>query len=867
MYQSIFYSRTTKQCYLKDDLNGWSTFKYTPQVYRRINKYQEGALSILTGGYCIPISKNKRWDYNDPDILEKDINPELAILRDLYYNNDEDIPQNHSVVFLDIETVMGGALSVDYIKRAPMPLTSLALIDKTTQQKICFIIDGAIREEDKIQEINKDGKHIIPCDNEEDLIYKFLDKWAELDPTIVIGWNSQYFDIPYLYFRMCNVVGEKQAQRLSPHIGEVVVSTWNPTVNDVRIAGVNHLDYYLLHKKYIMKEEPSYKLNDIGIKYADLGKIEYEGNLNQLFKNDLNTFIEYNLRDVEILEALEDKLKFIELTILISHICNIPYEQIYYSTTLGEGAILKYLKRLNIVSPNKPITHNPSRKGKEETYAGGYLLEPEVGLYKDVIDLDFTSLYPSIIKSLNLGIETLVGRIFTTSNYEQELTLEHLKQKEPTEQIRIERLNKENYTLQSSYVEVKNLINIIEQNNYTISASGAIFDTKERSAASTVLEYWFYKREYYRELKKQAGKAKDWSKYKLYDLYQLAFKILQNAHYGTYAKNMFRYTDGFMICSSAITNCGQTLTKQTVKFVDNKLNKEQNTNKKYVIISDTDSAYIALNSILDVNLKGKERNNKILEIANNIQTDANLNLNTLCKSLFNIDSRFHYFQLKQEVIATSVLTTGKRRYGMYVTNKEGVEVEETVLMGLELMKSNMNKLFKEFGTNFIKQLLFDTPKSELDKSVVSFYQSLKTIDPRLLGKPTGVSYIDKFIKRKATTGEIFSELHLGAVANSKAAIRYNDLIKFKRLDKQYESIIEGDKIFIINLKENPYHIDTIGIPNSKIPPFIEDIINEFIDIETIFNSMIGDKLKELYSDLNMEWVNLNPKISKFFSFN
>ena len=108
-----------------------------------------------------------------------------------------------------------------------------------------------------------------------------------------------------------------------------------------------------------MKEEPSYKLGDIGTKYVGLGKIEYEGNLNTLFKNDLNTFIDYNLRDVEILEKLEDKLKFIELTVMISHICNIPYESVYYNTVMNEGAILKHLRREGIISPNKPTTHNP----------------------------------------------------------------------------------------------------------------------------------------------------------------------------------------------------------------------------------------------------------------------------------------------------------------------------------------------------------------------------------------------------------------------------------------------------------------------------------------------------------------------------
>ncbi len=145
-----------------------------------------------------------------------------------------------------------------------------------------------------------------------------------------------------------------------------------------------------------MKEEPSYKLGDIGTKYVGLGKIEYEGNLNTLFKNDLNAFIEYNLRDVEIIEALEAKLKFIDLTIMISHICNIPYESIYYNTVMNEGAILKHLRRENIVSPNKPTTHNPSLKNFNASYAGGYLLEPIPGLYFDVILYTFYVIFQHV---------------------------------------------------------------------------------------------------------------------------------------------------------------------------------------------------------------------------------------------------------------------------------------------------------------------------------------------------------------------------------------------------------------------------------------------------------------------------------------
>ena len=420
MYQSIYYDRKSYTYYLRDDQTGWSQFQYQPTYWKRVDDWQEKVQPVLTGGWAIP---TKKYDKEDTNLLEKDIDKELVVLRELYYKYDDVVPEWHNIVYFDIEIEMGGALTPEYISSAPMPLTSIALIDVTTKQKICLIVDKT----KEIKEYNQDGKHIIPCGSEKELIKRFLDKLEELDPTILVGYNSEYFDMPYLYFRIKQVMGEDEVLRLSP-IRKVDYRDFNGE-HQITVGGVNHLDYMLLHKKYIMKEEPSYKLGDIGLKYVNLGKVEYEGNLNTLFKNDINTFIDYNLRDVEIIEKLEGKLKFIDLTIMISHICNIPYESIYWNTVMNEGAILKYLRRENIVSPNKPTTHNPSLKHFKETYAGGYLLEPIPGLYFDVIDLDFTSLYPSIIKSLNLGIETLVSRIKVDykPTYEQNHSLEKLK--------------------------------------------------------------------------------------------------------------------------------------------------------------------------------------------------------------------------------------------------------------------------------------------------------------------------------------------------------------------------------------------------------------------------------------------------------
>ena len=861
MYQSIYYDRKTYTYHLRDDKQGWMDFQLQPTFWKRVSEWKEGAKPILTGGWAIP---TRKYDKEDKDLLEKDIDKSLYALRELYYKEEDVVPSWHNIVYIDIEIEMGGALTPSYVQQAPMPLTSIALIDITTKQKICLIVDPS----GQIEEINQDGKHIIPCKNERELIGKFLSKYEELDPTILVGYNSDYFDMPYLYHRLVQVVGEDETSRLSP-LKKISVREFNGE-SQITIGGVNCLDYMLLHKKYIMKEEPSYKLGDIGTKYVGLGKIEYEGNLNTLFRDDLDKFIEYNLRDVEIIEALEDKLKFINLTIMISHICNIPYESIYYNTVMNEGAILKHLKREGIISPNKPTTHNPALKNFNESYAGGYLLEPIPGLYFDVIDLDFTSLYPSIIKSLNLGIETLVGRIKVPymATYEQNHSLEKLKERDPNEEVIVEKVNKNNYTLSQARIPLGKLIKIIEDNEFTVAASGAMFRTDQQSIVAKILEGWFDKREHYRGLKKTAGKSEDWVNYASYDLFQHAFKILQNAMYGTFAKSGWRYTDGQLICSAAITNSGQRLTQESIVFANNKLNTELKSDKQFICISDTDSMYIELGDLLKhryPNSPPDQKDELILKMATEIQDESNYYLNALCKKVFNINSKKHYFQLKQEVIAKGILVTGKRRYAMYITNKEGVAVEELDMKGLELMKSNMNKRFKKFGEQLIKDILFGKSKIEIDKTIIDFHKLVKTLDPKELGKPTGVKQISSY-KIPARAGEMFSTFKLKAPSNTKAAVRYNDLLKFKRLDKQYESIIEGDKIFIINLKANPYKLETIGLPNAKVPEDIEKFVKQYIDVDEIFESLLLNKLKELYKDLKWDFPSLNANVAKFFAF-
>jgi DNA polymerase elongation subunit (family B) len=908
MYQSVYYNRLPGEdqwyYYLRDDKKGIHKFQYWPTLYK-LDEY--GEHETLFGEKCSPISG--KYDRKDPTIYEKDIDRELVLLRDLYYKTDK-MPEYHNTVYLDIEIEILGALTPFTIREANAEVTAIALIDVSTKEKTCFILDKA----GKIEDINQDGKVVISCPDENTLLRKFLLKWEQIDPTIVAGYNSDFFDIPYLYYRIQKRLGD-EVNRLSP-IGKITETLSQPN-SPIKIGLVSSLDYMLLLRKYIAKEEPSYKLGDIGTKYVNLGKIEYNGNLDTLFREDPIKFIDYNIRDVEIIEALEEKLKFIELTVLISHLCHTPYESIYYNTILNEGAILTYLKRKGIIAPNKPTTTNPTirelelgdhvihQRGtstiegtvysfekdnivvktmsgkyinrfpksirKKDSYAGGYLLDPIPGLYSDVSDLDFTSLYPSIIKSLNLGVETLVGRIVTKNNYEQYNSLEQLKKLDPEEKLHIQKLVKRSYTLKDAEITAGALIKLIEDNSWTISASGAFYRTDQKSIACEVLEDWFDQREHYRALKKTAGKAEDWANYKLYDLYQMAFKILQNALYGTYAINSWRFTDGFKVCSAAITNSGQRLTKESITFVNDYISEQLNIdNKTFVIASDTDSLYMELTDLLkhrnpDLNYEDREEKIKhLLILTEELQQVANDNLNNISQDLFNM-TEAHHFVLKQEVIAEKAYWSGKRRYAMYIVNKEGISIEELEMKGMDIMKSNFPPLFRNFGENLIKNILFGKPKEEIDKDVMEFKKMVGEIEWINLLKPTGLKKMGEYIERKPMAGDLFSKLKLKCPINTKAAIATNDILRYKKLTVKYPEFTIGDKMYLAYLKPNPYQLTVVGLNGYNDAPEIVELVDKFIDRDGLFDGIMRNKLEGVYSDIGWDF-NLNSYKTQFFTF-
>ena len=375
-----------------DDKFGHQTFRYKKYAYV---KNRAGTYISLYGDKLKRINK---WDKEQPDLFESDVNPEIRVLVDNYTNSD-DVSSGHRTMIFDIEVEV--TTGFPDIEKAENRITAIGFNDPLTDEYFCYVLDTT----NKLKLENDTSIDIIQSFFDEyDLLNAFFMKYMEIQPTILTGWNVEFFDIPYLYNRACNVLGKNVADLLSP----IQNVQWSDFSKRYKIAGVSILDYLQLYKRFTFSEKSSYRLDAIGEYEVGEKKVEYEGTLNDLYENDLNKFVEYNLQDVKLVKKIDHKLDFIEIARGLAHLGHVPYEDVFMSSRYLEGSILVYLRKNNIIAPNKP---KRDKSIKIEKFAGAYVQEPQSGKHDWVYDLDITSMYPSCIMSLNISPETKLGKI------------------------------------------------------------------------------------------------------------------------------------------------------------------------------------------------------------------------------------------------------------------------------------------------------------------------------------------------------------------------------------------------------------------------------------------------------------------------
>jgi len=786
--------------------------------------------------YGDKLKKITKWDNETPNLFESDVPPETRVLVDQYTNSD-DTSKGHIVMTIDIEVEV--TQGFPDVHKAENKITSIAVHDSNEDVYYALVLDPT----DKLKYKSHDNVLIDSFENEFELLQKFFMLYMKIKPTILTGWNIDTFDMPYLYNRSCNVVGSNVADLLSP-IRNV---HWNKHRKRYMFAGVSCLDYLALYKLFTYTQLSSYRLDAVAEFELSENKIEYTGTLNDLYENDIDKFVEYNIHDVRLVKRLNDKLDFIEMARGVCHVGHVPYEDVYFSSRYLEGAILVYLKKLGVVAPNKPPR---LEKMGDEKFAGAYVQPPQKGKHDWVFDLDITSMYPSVIMSLNISPETKIGKL---EGWDAE---EFIKG------------DKKTYTLMSGEKEMGKLTeaelkDFFDKNKVSVSSNGVVYRSDKKGLIPALLEKWFDTRVEYRKLMKKFGDAGDEQKYTYFKSRQLIQKVVLNSLYGVLGLPVFRFYD--LDNAEATTLTGQELIKFTKRIGNYFYNNELGDSKDYCIYIDTDSVFYSALPLVKKRFPNKEftetqMSKVILDVADEMQTYLNKSYDYFGKKFLNLDK--HRFEIKQELIAKSGLFIVKKRYGMKIINDNGVKVNKLHVKGLDLVRSNFPKAMGELLKSVLEDILANVPKEKIDERIINFKDSMKLVDFDRIAMPTGVKNLKKYTAGKNGN---FTQFAKGSPAHVKAAINYNDLLGHFGCGKQYEQISEAQKIKWVYLKPNELAMESCGYKGYEDPPQIIEFIKTYIDHKKMYAQMLEKKIMMFYETLKWDVpVNKKTSLERFF---
>ena len=666
-------------------------------------------------------------------------------------------------------------------------------------------------------EFSTDRKDItyIHCESELHLLKEFLIFWEKHQPDIITGWNTEFFDIPYLCNRIKNVLGEDEIKRLSPW-GSVFskdVYKMGRQHQAYTIQGVAALDYFDLYRKFTYTTQESYRLDHIA--KVELGE-QKAGNPYDTFKDwytkDYQSFIEYNIQDVEIVDKLEDKMKLIELCLTMAYDGKVNYIDVLGSVRYWDILIYNYLKEQNIVIPQKKHSEKPAQ------FTGAYVKDPQVGMHNWVMSFDLNSLYPHLIMQYNISPETLIP-----------------SDKEVPDDMVDKIIDGE----------------ITNKTDYCMAPNGAFFRKDKRGFLPELMETIYNDRVKYKKLMleakqeyentKEPSLLKDISRY---ENIQLAKKISLNSAYGAIGNNWFRYFN--LRNAEAITTSGQLAIRWIEKALNIYLNKIIGTeNKDYVIASDTDSVYITFDALVRKSFKnGNPPTDSIVNFLDKIATNKiepfiDVSYQALAKMVNAYDQKM---VMKREVIADKGIWTAKKRYILSCWDIEGVRYKDPKLkmMGIEAVKSSTPAPCRDKIKGAMNIIMTGDEKM-LNTFIQKFREEFMKLSPEEIAFPRSCNGIKKF------TGEssLFAK---GAPIHVKGAILYNHLIKKHKLENKYPYVLEGDKLKFINLKQpNIYTASAFSFP-AEFPKEL-DILN-VVDYDEQFNKSFVQPLNFITEKIN-----------------
>ena len=800
--------------------------KYEPTLFDMVNTSEETGYKTLDGNSVLPhtfdsIKEAKQWvanRENQKEIIFGNTQYPYCWIADEYPNRvDWDLDQMLMVTIdIEVECENGFPKPED----AAEPMLSITIKNHQTKRIVVWGIGEFVTDRDDVT--------YVQCESEVHLLKEFLIFWERHTPDIVTGWNTEFFDIPYLVNRIRNVFDEEEVKRLSPWRNVFAREVYNMgrVHQTYTLDGISALDYFDLYRKFTYTNQESYRLDHIA--FVELGERK-TGNPFETFRewytNDYQSFIEYNIQDVEIVDRLEDKMKLIELALTMAYDAKVNFVDVLGTVRYWDILIYNYLRERNIVIPQK------SDNKKVEKFEGAYVKDPQVGMHNWVMSFDLNSLYPHLIMQYNISPETLVNSGDKPIEGMVDKILEYGKVDNDTE--------------------------------HCMTPNGALFRKDKRGFLPELMEGIYNDRVKYKRLMLDAQQEyentgnksllKDIARY---DNIQMAKKISLNSAYGAIGNNWFRYFN--LLVATAITSSGQLSIRWIEKSLNIHLNKILDTkNEDYVIAADTDSVYITFDKLVTRVFKEGTKTDVIISFLDKVAKEKlEPFIDKSYTALSQVTNAYEQkMEMGREAIADKGLWTAKKRYILNVYDMEGVRYSEPKLkiMGIEAVKSSTPAPCREKLKEALK-IIMGGDEEMLNTFIQDFREEFMTLPPEEIAYPRSCNGLKKF----RGTDRLFA---LGAPKHVKGAILYNHLVDENKLGNKYVSIQEGDKVKFVNLKDNIYQASAFSFM-TKIPPELE--ILPMVDYTSQYEDSFLAPLRVITDKMN--WILKNDEVGSLEDF-
>ena len=892
-YVDAIHSRDEDRIYVVErDQNGKRQYKEYPTNYVLYYPDHKGKYRSIYGDPVNRFSTRKRQEFekerrihSGKSLFESDVPVVFRCLSENYLK--ADVPKLHTCFFdieVDFDPEKGFSPTTDPFN----PVTAISLYLDWQDTLVTLVIAPKHMSPETAQEICNEFENCMLFTNEKDMFDVFFQLIEDAD--VMTGWNSEGYDIPYMVNRVTRVMSKDDTRKFClmgqlPKAREYERFGKSETTYD--LVGRIHMDYLQLYKKYNYESRHSYKLDAIGEMEVGENKTQYEGTLDQLYNKDFKKFIEYNRQDTMLVYKIHNKLKFLELANQLAHENTVLIPTVMGSVAMIEMAIFNEAHERGLVVPDK----KRKNENAEETQpaAGAFVATPKRGMHEYVGAVDINSLYPSVIRALNMAGETIIGQVRQTLTDKYMLDkgkqLASLKKRfkegddDVTGAILWENLfgvleytsimNQERGTMltidyedgrsiEYSAAEIWKMI--FDSNRpWMLSANGTIFTYEKEGVVPGLLSRWYSDRKTMQKKLKEATTQED---REYWDKRQLVRKILLNSAYGALLNEHCRFYDKRI--GQSVTLSGRQIVRHMMSHINETIAGEYSHEGEAIVYGDTDSCYFTAYPILNSQIANGElewNKETCIGLYDSIADQANESFPAFMERAFHAPRKNGaIIKAGRELIGDRAIFITKKRYAINIFDKEGKRKDtngkngDIKAMGLDLKRADTPKYIQEFLMDVLTKVLAGAQRDTVIEMVKEFKTKLSEQDSWTKGSPKSVNNLTKHTIEFEKTGKC-------GVGHARAAINWNYLRRVYG-DNYSQKIIDGMKIVVCKLKDNALGFTSIAYPvdELRLPSWFKELPFDDLLMES---TLVDEKIDNLLGVLNWD-IRSNTDVNSTF---